>query len=118
MIKDKDKLNIKRTNDYNIKPTQTKTLDDYLLQPATGFPIMLVCFTALFAASFVLGKPVSNLLGLGLDQLVIVFEHWAGANHFPDLFTSLVANGIFRGIGSALAFFPRAYFLCFLFGHQ
>ncbi len=107
MIKDKDKLNIKRTNDYNIKPTQTKTLDDYLLQPATGFPIMLVCFTALFAASFVLGKPVSNLLGLGLDQLVIVFEHWAGANHFPDLFTSLVANGIFRGIGSALAFFPQ-----------
>ncbi|WP_054694008.1 nucleoside recognition domain-containing protein [Syntrophomonas palmitatica] len=108
MIKNfKNIIESDRKYDLDTRPTQVKTLDDYLLRPATGFPIMLLCFTALFAASFILGKPISNLLGLGLDRLVAVFESWAGANRFPLLFTSLISNGIFRGIGSALAFFPQ-----------
>jgi len=81
--------------------------DKYLLNPYTGFPIMLLCFAALFAASFILGKPVSNWLGLGLDYLVNIFETWSSAVHLPWLLTSLISNGIFRGIGSALAFFPQ-----------
>lgn len=82
-------------------------LDIYLLNPYTGFPIMLLCFAALFAASFLLGKPVSNWLGLGLDYLVQAFESWAAAHALPLMLTSLISNGIFRGIGSALAFFPQ-----------
>lgn len=82
-------------------------LDNYLLNPYTGFPIMLFCFAVLFAASFLLGKPVSNWLGLLLDYLVQAFEAWAGGHAVPPLLISLVSNGIFRGIGSALAFFPQ-----------
>ncbi|MGE5390372.1 MAG: nucleoside recognition domain-containing protein [Deltaproteobacteria bacterium] len=93
------------------KPGQKQSLgqraDKYLLEPYTGFPIMLLCFAALFAASFILGKPISNWLGLGLDYLVSIFETWAVAVHLPWLITSLISNGIFRGIGSALAFFPQ-----------
>lgn len=81
--------------------------DEYLLNPYTGFPIMLLCFATLFAASFALGKPLSNWLGLGLDYLVRVFEFWAAGVHLPWLVISLISNGIFRGIGSALAFFPQ-----------
>lgn len=87
--------------------TQVRRLDSYLLNPYTGFPIMLLCFAALFAASFILGKPVSNWLGLMLDNLVQSFGRWAAVVNLPWLITSLISNGIFRGIGSALAFFPQ-----------
>jgi len=87
--------------------TPGRKLDSYLLNPYSGFPIMLLCFAALFAASFLLGKPVSNWLGLLLDYLVQSFEGWAAALNLPWLLTSLISNGIFRGIGSALAFFPQ-----------
>lgn len=89
------------------KQSRKQQLDVYLLNPYTGIPIMLLCFTALFAVSFVLGKPVSNGLGLALDRLALVFESWATAHALPFLITSLVSNGLFRGIGSALAFFPQ-----------
>lgn len=82
-------------------------LDRYLLNPYTGFPIMLLCFTLLFAASFILGKPLSNDLGILLDRLALVFEASALAHALPPLVTGLISGGIFRGIGSALAFFPQ-----------
>lgn len=82
-------------------------IDYYLLNPYTGYPIMLLSFTALFAASFILGKPVSNWLGLGLDNLALFFESSRLAASLPEIVTSLVSDGLFRGIGSALAFFPQ-----------
>lgn len=98
----------KNKNDKSLRGrTPGRILDDYLQNPYTGFPIMLLCFAVLFAASFLLGKPISTWLGLLLDYLVQVFEAWANAHALPALFTSLVSNGVFRGIGSALAFFPQ-----------
>ncbi|MEQ8173999.1 MAG: nucleoside recognition domain-containing protein [Syntrophomonadaceae bacterium] len=82
-------------------------IDRYLLNPYTGYPIMMLCFTALFAASFILGKPVSNWLGLGLDKLAFFFENSQLAAALPAALASLVSDGLFRGIGSALAFFPQ-----------
>lgn len=87
--------------------TLTRDLDYYLLNPYTGYPIMLLCFTALFAASFTMGKPLSNWLGLGLDKLAVLFDSSYLAGALPALLTSLVSDGLFRGIGSALAFFPQ-----------
>jgi Fe2+ transport system protein B len=84
------------------KNIRTK-IDHLLLNPLTGFPIMFLCFTLLFAASFVLGKPLSNYLGLLLDSLAMAFEGSSLAHIMPSLLTSLIANGVFRGIGSALA---------------
>lgn len=82
-------------------------IDYYLLNPYTGYPIMLLSFTILFAASFILGKPVSNWLGLGLDKLAVFFESSFQTASLPAILTSLVSDGLFRGIGSALAFFPQ-----------
>lgn len=82
-------------------------IDYYLLNPYTGYPIMLLSFTALFATSFILGKPVSNWLGLGLDELAVFFNSSRLAAALPATLTSLVSDGLFRGIGSALAFFPQ-----------
>lgn len=84
-----------------------RDIDYYLLNPYTGYPIMLLCFTALFAASFTLGKPVSNWLGAGLDNLAVFFKSSQLAGALPAVLTSLVSDGLFRGIGSALAFFPQ-----------
>lgn len=82
-------------------------IDYYLLNPYTGYPIMLFSFTVLFAASFILGKPVSKWLGLGLDELAVFFDSSWLAAALPETLTSLVSDGLFRGIGSALAFFPQ-----------
>jgi len=85
----------------------TRRLDRVLLNRYTGFPIMILCFVVLFAASFALGKPVSTWLGLVLDELVVIFENSSLGRSLPLLVMGLLSDGIMRGIGSALAFFPQ-----------
>ena len=97
------------------KANWNKKLDRYLLNPYTGFPAMLLFFSTLFALSFLLGKPVSTWLGLLLDQLAMAFEASWLAGSFPELLTNMISNGIFRGIGSALAFFPQMLIFYFFY---
>ena len=85
----------------------TERLDAILLNRYTGFPIMILCFVLLFAASFTLGKPLSTGIGALFDRLVLVFENSALALALPSLLMGLISDGILRGIGSALAFFPQ-----------
>lgn len=85
----------------------TEKLDAVLLNRYLGFPIMILCFTILFAISFTLGKPISSLIGLLLDQAAAAIENSSLGRAVPDLLMSLFSNGILRGIGSALAFFPQ-----------
>ncbi len=86
---------------------RTQRLDAILLHRYAGFPIMILCFVLLFATSFTLGKPVSTGIGELFDRLVLVFEDSALALALPSLLMGLISDGILRGIGSALAFFPQ-----------
>ncbi|MGI5921448.1 MAG: nucleoside recognition domain-containing protein, partial [Syntrophomonadaceae bacterium] len=85
----------------------TVKLDSILLNRYLGFPIMILCFTILFAVSFTLGAPVSDWLGSLLDQAAIAAEKSSLGRSLPPLIMSLFTDGILRGIGSALAFFPQ-----------
>jgi|GEM_PF-1462065 len=85
----------------------TEKIDAILLSRHLGFPIMIMCFALLFAASFTLGKPVSTWLGSQLDQLALAFDNSSLGHKLPELVLGLISNGILRGIGSALAFFPQ-----------
>jgi len=85
----------------------TERLDAILLNRHFGFPIMILCFVILFATSFTLGKPVSTGLGFVFDRLVLLFENSSLGLTLPTLVMALISDGIMRGIGSALAFFPQ-----------
>jgi ferrous iron transport protein B len=101
--------------DLNITPEaempsglrQTNKLDNILLNRYLGFPIMVLCFTVLFGLSFILGKPASNWIGLMIDHIDIALTTSALGLSMPKLLISLISDGIIRGIGSALAFFPQ-----------
>ncbi|MGE5415168.1 MAG: nucleoside recognition domain-containing protein [Acidobacteriota bacterium] len=82
-------------------------IDRIVLNKWLGFPLMVMCFGILFAASFTLGRPVSLWLGSMLDWLALMFEQSRLAAAMPQLVMSLISNGVLRGIGSALAFFPQ-----------
>ncbi len=97
------------------KASWNKRLDQYLLNPYTGFPVMLLFFSLLFALSFLLGKPVSTWLGLQLDQIAMIFEASRLAATTPPLLVDMISSGIFRGIGSALAFFPQMLIFYFFY---
>ena len=84
----------------------TQRLDRILLHRYLGLPLMVACFALLFLASFSLGKPISNYLAAAFDFLCGYFEK-AAAGRVPWLLMGLVSDGILRGIGSALAFFPQ-----------
>ncbi|HEX3011581.1 MAG TPA: ferrous iron transporter B [Syntrophomonadaceae bacterium] len=85
----------------------TEKMDRILLHRFWGFPIMILCFTLLFGLSFTLGKPVSSWIGLLLDHLAAAMENSAFGLVMPRLIMSLISDGVLRGIGSALAFFPQ-----------
>ncbi len=85
----------------------TDRLDSVFLNRYWGFLIMIACFAVLFAVSFTLGKPISEWLGLGLDNAAMAFERSAIGIALPGLLMGLISDGVLRGIGSALAFFPQ-----------
>ncbi|MGE5422239.1 MAG: nucleoside recognition domain-containing protein [Ignavibacteriales bacterium] len=97
--------------DHTKRPQQqsglTPQLDAFFLHRYLGFPLMVLCFAALFAVSFTIGKPVSTWLGAGLDNLALLFEKSSLGMALPTLLMGLISDGILRGIGSALAFFPQ-----------
>lgn len=84
----------------------TYRIDRVLLHKYLGLPIMVLCFALLFWSSFTLGKPVSAYLGVLFDSLSAWFEQ-AVAQFLPPILMGLISDGIIRGIGSALAFFPQ-----------
>ncbi|NPV93174.1 MAG: ferrous iron transporter B [Firmicutes bacterium] len=84
----------------------TQRLDYFLLHKYLGPPIMVACFALLFWGSFALGKPVSGYLGTWFEELSMWFEQ-SVSGYLPPVLMGLLSDGIIRGIGSALAFFPQ-----------
>ncbi|MGE5370942.1 MAG: nucleoside recognition domain-containing protein [Solirubrobacterales bacterium] len=86
--------------------TRSEKIDRVVLDKIWGFPIMVASFGMLFAASFLIGQPISSVLGQGLDWIAVSFEAFF-AGKIPNLAMSLLSDGVFRGIASALTFFPQ-----------
>jgi ferrous iron transport protein B len=93
-------------------PVWTRRLDSIFLHRTWGSIIFVVVVIAVFQTIFLVGQPLSNLLQKFLD----VTGAQVG-NFMPDgMIRSLVVNGIWKGTGSVLVFFPQILLLFLVIG--
>ena len=86
---------------------QSEKIDKWVLHPYLGIPIMFLIFGILFYITFAVSKPlsedISNLFDF-LGESVDILLPRLGA---PDFLTSLVSDGLIKGIGATLTFLPQ-----------
>ncbi|MCO5386822.1 MAG: ferrous iron transport protein B [Desulfosporosinus sp.] len=103
-----------RANENPVKRTWTDKLDEWILSPFWGYPIMVIILSLVFWFSFVasapLGGAVSEAMAWAADVIVVIMQ-WG---QMPEVIQSLVRDGIFAGVGAVLAFVPQiAIFFAF-----
>ncbi|MCO1600459.1 ferrous iron transport protein B [Desulfosporosinus nitroreducens] len=103
-----------RVNENPVKRTWTDKLDEWILSPFWGYPIMVIILSLVFWFSFVasapLGGAVSEAMAWAADVIVVIMQ-WG---QMPEVIQSLVRDGIFAGVGAVLAFVPQiAIFFAF-----
>lgn len=89
------------------KTSQSEKIDKWALHPYFGIPIMFLIFGILFYITFAFSKPVSELISNMFDILgerVALLFPLLG---MPDFLTSLMADGLIKGIGATLTFLPQ-----------
>ncbi len=91
------------------KPSLTERLDNILLHPWVGFPVLAMVMGILFYCIFTLAVPFMD----ALDGLI----SWTGfqvGGLLPDgELRNLVVDGIFGGVGGVVVFLPQILFLFF-----
>jgi ferrous iron transport protein B len=88
----------------------TRRLDEILLHPVMGPLAFLFVVVAVFQVIFTLGAPLPDLVKALFDKS----EGWLEAIVPASLFRSVLIEGVWRGVGSVLAFLPQILLL-FLF---
>lgn len=82
-------------------------IDYWALHKYYGLPIMIAVFGTLFYFTFAISGPLSEYIGQVFDWL----GQWVHVNFnvwgFAPALTSLVADGLLRGIGAAVGFLPQ-----------
>jgi ferrous iron transport protein B len=91
-------------------PVWTRRLDAVFLHPWAGPAIFLVVVVGVIRTIFMAAQPLSDLAQAAID----LSGKWIAAALPPSLFTSLVVDGIWKGVGSVLVFLPQVLLL-FLF---
>jgi ferrous iron transport protein B len=91
------------------RPSLTERVDEVLLHPWIGFPVLATVMGVLFYSIFTLAVPFME----GLDGLIA----WLGGavgGLLPDgQLRNLTVDGIFGGVGGVLVFLPQILFLFF-----
>jgi ferrous iron transport protein B len=96
------------------KPTLTDSLDQWILSPIWGYPIMVLVLAVVFWASFIASAPLGDAVSRGMAWAADFFVNLLQWIHAPDFILSLVRDGIFAGVGAVLAFVPQiAIFFAF-----
>jgi len=95
------------------KPEETReqqrsvAIDKILTHKYLGIPIFLVIMLLVFWLTFnVLGNPLSDLMGQGIDAFTGMVDGWLTAAGVSTVLQSLIIDGIFAGVGSVLSFLP------------
>ncbi len=88
----------------------TRRLDQVLLHPVAGPVAFLAVVIAVFQVIFAVGAPLHDVVQDLFDHT----EAWLTAAIPASLFRSVLIEGVWRGVGSVLAFLPQILFL-FLF---
>jgi len=93
-----------------IPPKWTRRLDGVFLHPVVGPLIFLALVAAVFQTIFIAADPVTDWVQGLFDQS----GHWLAAMLPPSVLTSLLLEGVWRGVGSVVKFLPQVLML-FLF---
>jgi ferrous iron transport protein B len=80
----------------------TDLVDRVVLNRALGVPIFLLVMLGIYATTFLVGNPLSDLVQKGVAML----GAWASGVMPPGVLQDLVVNGIIGGVGGVLGFFP------------
>lgn len=96
-----------------IKPSESKEharsvkIDKILTGKYTAIPSFIVIMGLVFWLTFsVIGKGLSNLLDLGINQLTSLVDHLLTKANINEVIHSLIIDGVFNGVGSVLNFLP------------
>jgi len=89
-------------------------IDDVIMHPVLGYPILVIIFLAFFFLIFKIGSPLEGILLGPLGQLRAALLGWLG----PGLIFHL-ADGLIQGVGGGAAivlpyFVPLLFFMAFL----
>ncbi len=96
------------TQSRETRGSRTEKIDEVLTRPFIG---VAVFFTVMFAIFFL----IFQVARIPMNLIDGVFGHIAAfaAQHLPDgLWSSLIVNGVIRGVGGMLVFLPQ---ICILF---
>lgn len=96
-----------------IKPSESKEharsikIDKILTGKYTAIPSFIAIMGLVFWLTFsVIGKGLSNLLDLGINQLTDFVDSLLTKANINEVIHSLIIDGIFNGVGSVLNFLP------------
>jgi ferrous iron transport protein B len=93
-----------------VPPAWTRRLDAIFLHPVAGPLIFLLVVVGVIRTIFEAAAPMND----AIDRLFQVSGNWIATTLPPSLFRDLLADGIWRGVGSVIVFLPQVLLL-FLF---
>jgi ferrous iron transport protein B len=91
-------------------PVWTRRLDSVFLHPFAGPAVFMVVVVAVFQTIFTGARPIMD----GLQNLIQQSGHWMQTVLPHSIFSSLLVEGIWNGVGSVIVFLPQILLL-FLF---
>ncbi len=96
-----------------VKPKESRehrrsaNIDKLLTGKFTAIPMFILIMTAIFWLTFsVIGGNLQNLLADGIQALTELTRGALESAEVNPIFTNLITDGIFQGIGSVLSFLP------------
>src|SRR5450631_4180915 len=93
-----------------IAPKWTRRLDAVFLHPVAGPLLFLLVVVGVIRTIFMAALPLSN----AAQSVIAVSGTWIASALPPSLLTSLIVDGVWKGVGSVLVFLPQVLLL-FLF---
>ena len=93
-------------------PVWTQRLDSVFLHHVWGPVIFALVVIGIFQVIFAVGQAPSNAIQHFLD----VVGGWVGAYLPQGIFSSLIINGVLKGVGSVLVFLPQILLLFLVIG--
>lgn len=90
-------------------------LDQYVLHPWLGYPILAVALAGFFWLTFAASSPLVDLVDKAIASLGNLLAALLNAWDAPPAVQQLLVDGIVGGVGAVLAFFPLMAVFFFLF---
>lgn len=85
----------------------TDRLDRVALHPYLGVPVMVLVFGVLFYITFAVSRPASVFLSDAFDVFGALVAKGFNLVGVPPVITSLVTDGIIKGVGATMGFVPQ-----------